>query len=59
MRGGIQMKKPNIKSVVGISVALIAGITAFVSNISEQKKDERIDKMDERIKMLESSKEAE
>ena len=59
MRGGIQMKKPNIKSVIGISVALIAGITAFVSNISEQKKDERIDKMDERIKMLESSKEAE
>jgi hypothetical protein len=59
MRGGIQMKKPNIKSVVGISVALIAGITAFISNISEQKKDERIDKMDERIKMLESSKEAE
>lgn len=59
MRGGIQMKKPNIKSVVGISVAIIAGITAFISNISEQKKDERIDKMDERIKMLESSKEAE
>ena len=59
MRGGIQMKKPNIKSVIGISVALIAGITAFISNISEQKKDERIDKMDERIKMLESSKEAE
>lgn len=53
------MKKPNIKSVIGISVALIAGITAFISNISEQKKDERIDKMDERIKMLESSKESE
>ena len=59
MRGGIQMKKPNIKSIVGISVAVIAGITAFISNIQEQKKDERIDKMDERIKMLESSKEAE
>lgn len=53
------MKKPNIKSIVGISVAVIAGITAFISNIQEQKKDERIDKMDERIKMLESSKEAE
>ena len=45
------MKKPNIKSIVGISVAVIAGITAFISNIQ--------DKMDERIKMLESSKEAE
>lgn len=51
------MKKINIKSVVGLSVAVIAGITAFISNIQDQKKEERIDKMDERIKMLESTKE--
>lgn len=52
------MKKPNMKSVIGISLAVVAGITAFISNITEQKKEERINDMDERIKMLES-KEAE
>lgn len=52
------MKKFNMKSVIGVSVAVIAGITAFISNIQEQKKDERINQMDERIRMLESGKEA-
>lgn len=49
------MKKMNIKSVIGLSVAVIAGITAFISNIQDQKKEERIDNMDERIKILESN----
>lgn len=55
------MKKMNIKSIIGVSVAVIAGITAFISNMQDQKKERRIDNMDERIKMLESniSKEAE
>lgn len=53
------MKKFNLKSVIGVSVALIAGVTAFISNIQEQKKDERINLMDERIKKLESNNEAE
>lgn len=53
------MKKPNLKSIIGLSVAAIAGITAFIGNIQDQKKEERIDNMDERIKKLEISKEAE
>lgn len=53
------MKKPNMKSIIGVSVAIIAGITAFISNIDEQRKEARIEKMDERIRMLESEKEAE
>lgn len=52
------MKKINMKSIIGVSVAVVAGITAFISNIQEQKKDERINLMDERIRMLESEKEA-
>ena len=53
------MKKPKIKDIVGISCALIAGLTAFISSIQDQKKDERIDDMDSRIKLLESKIEAE
>ena len=51
------MKKPSSKSIIGICVAAIAGIAAFVTNIQDQKKEERINSMDERIKILEKAKE--
>ncbi len=54
------MKKINSKSIIGLAVAGIAGIVAFISNIQDQKKEERINNMEERIKTLEeNNKEAE
>lgn len=51
-------KKINPKSLVGLLVAVGAGIAAFFTEIESQKKDKKIEDMENRIAMLEQ-KEAE
>lgn len=48
------MKKPNMETILSISIAVIAGISAFVSSIGEQKKDKLIKDMLGRIEQLEN-----
>lgn len=52
------LKKINPKSFIGVLVAIGAGIAAFYSEIENQKKDAKIEDMENRIANLES-KEAE
>lgn len=47
------MKKLNLKSVIGILTAVVAGLTAFIGNVQDQKKEERILEMANRITNLE------
>lgn len=48
------MKNINWKAVLGIASAVIAGLVAFSGEISNQKKEARINSMDERISFLET-----
>lgn len=48
------MKNINWKAVLGIASAIIAGLVAFSGEISNQKKEARINSMDERISFLET-----
>ena len=59
MKGGIWMKKPSLKTVIGFVTAGIAGVVAFISSIQDQKKEERINRLEDRIKTLEENNEAE
>lgn len=47
------LKKINPKSLIGILVAVGAGIAAFVTEIESQKKDKKIEDMENRIANLE------
>lgn len=47
------LKKINPKSLFGILVAVGAGIAAFVSEIDSQKRDKKIEEMENRILNLE------
>ncbi len=46
-------KKINPKSLVGLVVAVGAGIAAFFTEIESQKKDKKIEDMENRIAILE------
>lgn len=48
------MKNINWKAVLGIASAIIAGLVAFSGEVSNQKKEARINNMDERISFLEN-----
>lgn len=48
------MKNINWKAVLGIASAVIAGLVAFSGEISNQKKEARINSMDKRISFLET-----
>lgn len=48
------MKNINWKAVLGIASAIIAGVVAFSGEIGNQKKEARIDSMDQRISFLEN-----
>lgn len=48
------MKNINWKAVLGIASAVIAGLVAFSGEINNQKKEARINSMDERISFLET-----
>ena len=47
------LKKINPKSVIGLLFAVGAGITAFITERDNQKKDRKIAEMDKRITNLE------
>lgn len=51
------MKKINLKSSVGILLAIGAGIAAFFSEIDNQKKDKKIEDMEKRLSDLEKGAE--
>lgn len=53
------MKKFNLKTIIGFATAGIAGIVAFISSIQDQKKEERINNLEDRIKSLEENNKAE
>lgn len=48
------MKNINWKAVLGIASAIIAGLVAFSGEVSNQKKEARINNMDDRISFLEN-----
>lgn len=50
--------KINLKSLVGLSLAVGAGVAAFMTEIDNQNKDRKIEDMENRITILEQ-KEAE
>ena len=47
------LKKINPKSLFGILIAVGAGVAAFVTEIDNQKKDKKIEDMENRITNLE------
>lgn len=48
------MKNINWKAVIGVASAVIAGLVAFTGEISNQKKEARINSMDSRLTFLEN-----
>lgn len=50
------MKKLNLKSAVGLLIALGAGVAAFVTERDNQKKEQKIEDMENRITMLEQGR---
>ena len=51
------MKKINLKSSVGILFAVGAGIMAFFSELDNQKKDKKLEDLEQRISDLEKGAE--
>lgn len=47
------LKKINPKSLIGIAMAIGAGIVAFIGEIDNQKKEKKIEDMEQRIANLE------
>lgn len=50
------LKKINPKSLIGIAMALGAGIIAFFGEIDNQKKEKKIEDMENRIANLENQR---
>lgn len=48
------MKNINWKAVLGVASAIVAGVVAFSGEIANQKKEARIDNMDQRLSFLEN-----
>lgn len=48
------MRNINWKAVLGIASAVIAGLVAFSGEVSNQKKEARINSMDSRLTFLEN-----
>lgn len=48
------MKNINWKAILGIASAVVAGLVAFTGEVSNQKKEARINNMDQRITFLEN-----
>ena len=53
------LKKINPKSAIGLLCAVGAGIIAFVTEIDNQKKEKKIEDMENRITNLEKQRETE
>lgn len=50
------MKNFNLKSAIGVIVALGAGVAAFITERENQKKEKKIEDMENRITMLEQER---